>query len=156
MAVKYRLFQDNRKDSVHNGQWYARTVYGNGDVMETDDLCELIQNATTLHKADVRACVEAFLDFIRRGLLDGKRVKLDRFGTFKVGIHTSPANSVKKFNVAENIKGAHVIFSPMAHVDRSGGYTRIVKSLISGVKFREQSFYDVNPPKGKGSNENNG
>ena len=149
MAVKYKLYQDNRKNSIHKGQWYGRTVYGAGDMMTTDSLCELIQNATTLHKADIRACIEAFLDFVRQGLLDGKKVSLERFGTFKVGIHTTPANSVKKFNVGENIKGAHIIFTPASKVDRSTGSAKHVKSLISGVSFREQSFYDANPPKTK-------
>jgi len=152
MAVKYRLWQDNRKDSVHNGQWYARTAYEEDDIVTTDELADQIEAATTLTRADVAACIEAFLFYVKRGLLEGKRVQLRRLGTFKVGIHTTPANSVKKFTVAENIKGARVIFTPATTTTYDGNGRKRVKSLLAGVSFREKGFYDVNPPKGKEQN----
>ena len=74
MSVKYRLYQDKRENSTSENKWYARTVYDVSDDLTTSQLCDDIQESTTLTRADVKACIEAFIVNIKRGLLAGRRV----------------------------------------------------------------------------------
>lgn len=147
MSVKYRLYQDKRENSTSENKWYARTVYDVSDDLTTSQLCDDIQESTTLTRADVKACIEAFIVNIKRGLLAGRRVKLDGLGTFKVGIKTKGAENLANFTVAGNIKGARVIFMPHSTTYFSGGKRHSLKTMLSGIGFREQRFYDVAKPK---------
>ena len=70
------------------------------------------------------------------GLSDGKRVVLDGFGSFKVGLTTTPADSAKKFTSA-NIKGMHVIFLPATEMEQG----KRVKNMLKGVKAEEMTEY---------------
>lgn len=118
-----------------NGMIYARATWPK--TLTTDMLADQIEAATTLTRTDVVACIEAFLQYIREGLLNGQRVNLRRFGTFKVGIASRGATSFKTFSVAKNIKGVRVIFQPAVYTDNK----HRVKSLIAGIKLQEMPGY---------------
>ena len=138
MAVPYKLYQNKREGSKTHGKWYARaTNYG---VVDTDKLASQIEAATTLTKPDIVACIAAFLQYIRDGLRDGKRVQLDKFGSFKVGMKTTPADSAKDFSASTNVKSLHVIFQPAIEVSSD---RKRVKSLLTGVKVEEYGSYHV-------------
>lgn len=135
MAQFYKLYKSNRKNSPMNGMIYARAAWPK--TLTTDMLADQIEAATTLTRTDVVACIEAFLQYIREGLLNGQRVNLRRFGTFKVGIASKPASSYATFSVAKNIKGVRVIFQPAVYTDNK----HRVKSLIAGIKLQEMPAY---------------
>ena len=67
-------------------------------------------------------------------LQDSKRVKLDGFGSFKIGISSKGARSAKAFTVADNIKGMHIVFSPERSTDAAGNR---VKQFLQGAKCEE-------------------
>ena len=73
-------------------------------------------------------------------LQNSMRVKLNGFGSFKIGLKTSPANSAKEFKAA-NIKSMHVIFQPEA--TRSAGQKSYSRTFLDKAKIREAAFYDV-------------
>ena len=138
MPVPYKLYKNTRAGSKTENKWYARaTNYG---ILTTDKLASQIESATTLTKPDIVACIAAFLQYIRDGLRAGQRVKLDKFGSFKVGMKTTPADSAKDFSATTNVKSLHVIFQPAVEVSADGKRT---KSLLSGVKVEEMQTYNV-------------
>ena len=138
MAVPYKLYKNMREGSTTKGKWYARaTNYG---TLTTDKLAGQIEAATTLTKPDIVACIAAFLQYIRDGLRDGKRVQLDKFGSFKVGMKTTPAETAKDFSASTNVKSLHVIFQPAIEVSSD---RKRVKSLLTGVKVEEYGGYNV-------------
>ena len=138
MPVPYKLYQNKRAGSKTENMWYARaTHYG---VLDTDKLASQIESATTLTKPDIVACIAAFLQYIRDGLRAGQRVKLDKFGSFKVGMATTPAETAKDFSATTNVKSLHVIFQPAVEVSADRKRT---KSLLSGVKVEEMQAYNV-------------
>ncbi len=138
MAVPYKLYKNMREGSTTQGKWYARaTNYG---TLTTDALASQIESATTLTKPDIVACIAAFLQYIRDGLRDGKRVQLASFGSFKVGMKTKPADSAKEFSATTNVKSLHVIFQPAIEVSSD---RKRVKSLLTGVKVEEYGSYNV-------------
>jgi len=138
MPVPYKLYKNTREGSKTQGKWYARATHYS--ILDTDKLASQIESATTLTKPDIVACIAAFLQYIRDGLRAGQRVKLDKFGSFKVGMATTPADSAKDFSATTNVKSLHVIFQPAVEVSADGKRT---KSLLSGVRVEEYGSYNV-------------
>ena len=62
---------------------------------------------------------------------------LDEFGSFKLGIRTSPAVNAKKFTSA-NIKAMYIIYSPYSVMDQG----KRVKPMLSGIKMEEMTEYN--------------
>ena len=74
---------------------------------------------------------------ISANIADGNKVVLDNFGSFKLGIRTSPAVSARKFTQA-NIKAMYIIYSPYSVMDQG----KRVKPMLSGIKMEEMTEYN--------------
>lgn len=74
---------------------------------------------------------------ISANISEGNKVVLDNFGSFKLGIRTSPAVSAKKFTSA-NIKAMYIIYSPYSVMDQG----KRVKPMLSGIKMEEMTEYN--------------
>ena len=133
MSVKYRKVVNNRKNSKTEGKVYGRAVVDG--VIDTKEIAGKISKRCTLTEPDIIAVINALETEINYGLADGKRVVLDGFGSFKVGL-TTPADSAKKFTSA-NIKGMHVIFLPATEMEQG----KRVKNMLKGVKAEEMTEY---------------
>ena len=95
MAVFYKLYQDNRETSKFRGQWYARAVHTG--TVDIDDLAEEMQANCTVKRADIVAVLSELVETMRKHLQLSHRVKLDRLGTFKIGMSTKPAATIEEF-----------------------------------------------------------
>lgn len=144
MSVKYRKVVNNRKNSKTKGKVYGRAVVDG--VIDTKEIAGKISKRCTLTEPDIIAVINALETEISYGLADGKRVVLDGFGSFKVGLTSTPADSAKKFTSA-NIKGMHVIFLPATEMEQG----KRVKNMLRNVKAEEMTEYT-----GIGSGENTG
>lgn len=127
-----RKFNDGREDAANN-RWYAR-AFTVGTV-GTDDLAGIIQRNCSMKKSDVQAVLTELVEVMQDKLQESYAVKLDGFGTFKIGISCVGADTVEEFSVAGNIKGAHVNFMPSYTVDTATG-TRTTQ-LLKGCKYAE-------------------
>lgn len=134
MSVKYRKVVNNRKGSKTQGKIYGRAVVS--DTIYTKKLCQNIRDRCTLTEPDVVAVVSALVTEVTAQLALGNRVVLDGFGSFKVGLNTSPADTVKKFTSA-NIVGMHVIFQSAIEMQQG----KRVKTLLKDVKVEELVEY---------------
>lgn len=134
MSVKYRKVVNNRKNSKTQGKVYGRAVVDG--VIDTKEIARKINKRCTLTEPDIIAVINALETEIGYGLADGKRIVLDGFGSFKVGLTTTPADSAKKFTSA-NIKGMHVIFLPATEMEQG----KRVKNMLKGVKAEEMTEY---------------
>ena len=74
---------------------------------------------------------------ISDNISEGNKVVLDNFGSFKLGIRTSPAVSAKKFTSAI-IKAMYIIYSPYSVIDQG----KRVKPMLSGIKMEEMTEYN--------------
>ena len=135
MSVKYRKVKNNRKGSATRGKIYGKAVVDG--VIRTKEIAEKISKRCTLTEPDIIAVINALETEIAYALADGKRVILDGFGSFKVGISTSPADTPKKFTTA-NIKGFHVVFAPAIEMYMN----KRIKSMLRGVKVEEMTEYN--------------
>ena len=132
MSVLYRLHQDQSHGTARSGKWYARMVPV--VCIDTRALAEIIQRNCTVKKADVMAVIEELVEVMKDQMQDSKRVKLDGFGSFKIGINCRGARSAKAFTVTDNIEGLHVVFTPERTHDQAGNR---VKQFLHGVKVEE-------------------
>lgn len=139
MAVFYRLYQDTKKDSKFKGMWYARSIVT--DVVDTEVLAERIQRNCSMKKSDVQAVLTELVEVMNDELQASHRVKLNGFGSFKIGLATKPAVSVQEFSAATNVVGMRVNFMPETHVSRAN-HTRS-KMFINGAKVKEAPKYSI-------------
>ena len=150
MSVKIRKVVNNRKGSKSQGKVYGRAVVS--DTINTKKLCQNIRDRCTLTEPDVVAVVSALITEVSGQLALGNRVVLDGFGSFKVGLSSTPADSAKKFTSA-NIKCLRVIFQPA--IEMING--KRVKTLLKEVRVEELAEYkglndeDTGKPSGGGT-----
>ena len=156
MSVFYRLHQDKSKNTVRSGKWYARAVATS--VVDTRKLAEIMQRNCTVKKSDILAVLDELVETMRDQLQDSKRVKLDGFGSFKIGISSLGAATAKEFTSAGNIKGMHIVFSPERTSDSTGART---KQFLQGAKaeelplnVNERKKGSLTPNQGGGGNSN--
>ena len=138
MPVFYRLHQDQSVGTKRSGKWYARMVPTS--CINTRQLAEIIQRNCTVKKSDVMAVLEELVETMRDQLQDSKRVKLDGFGSFKIGINCKGARSAKAFTVNDNIENLHVVFTPERTTDNAGNPA---KQFLQGATCIELADYKV-------------
>ena len=114
------------------------------------DIAELIQRNSTAKKSDAYAVLVEMVEVISDALKASKRVHVDGFGTFKIGISSRGADSVEDFNASENIRGCRVLFQPEITTDPSTH--KRLKKLIQGMTFQSSASL-VNPKEVAGREE---
>ena len=149
MAVNYKLYQCNR-DCEQKGLWYARASY-NGTI-NTSQLADIMQANSTVKRPDIMAALTELVEVMNYQLGNSMKVKLDGFGSFKIGLTTRPAATAKEFGPA-NVKSMHVLFQPEA--TRSAGKKTYERMFLKNVRVCEASTYNVEK-KPAGDNVENG
>ena len=133
--AKFRKVKNNRKNSPTRGMIYGRAVVNR--VVHTSAIAKNITERCTVTEPDILAVINALMTEISANIAEGNKVVLDNFGSFKLGIRTSPAVSAKKFTQA-NIKAMYVIYTPYTVMDHG----KRVKPMLSGIKMEELTEYN--------------
>ena len=133
--AKFRKVKNNRKNSPTRGMIYGRAVVNR--VVHTSAIAKKITERCTVTEPDILAVINALMTEISANISEGNKVVLDEFGSFKLGIRTSPAVSAKKFTSA-NIKAMYIIYSPYSVMDQG----KRVKPMLSGIKMEEMTEYN--------------
>lgn len=139
MAVKYKLYQNTREGSEQYGMWYGRAAHDNS--VNIKEISKDIEEKCTLTESDVRAVIIELIKQMKKHLCAGEKVVLEDFGTFKVGIRTSPAQTAKDFTPTSNVKGLRVNFLPAT---TTGANKKRIVTLIEGCQVKEYGTYNVN------------
>lgn len=133
--AKFRKVKNNRKNSPTRGMIYGRAVVNK--VVHTRAIAKKITERCTVTEPDILAVINALMTEISANIADGNKVVLDDFGSFKLGIRTTPAESARKFTEA-NIKNKYIIYSPYSVMDQG----KRVKPMLSGIKMEEMTEYN--------------
>lgn len=141
MAI-YKLKQENRSNSQYQGKWYARATH-DAKVITTNDVARRIQQNVSVKMSDVLAVLAELSEVVNLYLIEGKKVKINGFGLFKVGLASTPADSAKDFTPAKNIKGSHIVFMPELDETRTDAQDRKSKTLLKGLRWAEDNTYNV-------------
>ena len=126
------MHQDQSTGTKRSGKWYARAVPM--ACIGTRQLAEIIQRNCTVKKSDVMAVLEELVEVMKDQMQDSKRVKLDGFGSFKIGIESKGAQTAAKYSVSEHVTGLHVVFMPERTTDSGGNRS---KQFLQGCKVEE-------------------
>ena len=146
MAVLYRLSKNNNQYNAGYGQWYAQSVMT--ETVDTDKLATIMQRNCTVKKSDILAVITELIETMQDQLQNSQRVKLNGFGSFKIGIENARggADSADKFDARKSIKALHVLFQPEVKTDSNG---QRQKTFISGCSVQEAPKNDVDTSKPK-------
>lgn len=144
MAVFYRLAKNNNQKSTQFGKWYAKAV--STCVIGTEEIAGIIQENCSMKKSDVKAVLDELVSVMNQALKDSKRVKLDGFGSFKMGLVTTPADSAAEFSVTKNVAKVRVNFRP--EVKKVAGKISS-QTFVSGTYVAELPKNDVNKTEGE-------
>ena len=149
MAIKYKLYQDNRAESKNRGKWYARAIYPKTP-KNTKDLAQMIQDNVSVKRADVIAVLDELVNVMKLWLQESYRVSLDGLGSFKIGLKTKPADTAKDFSASKHVVGARINFQPEVTIDAAG---QRVKAMLQGLQVEETNENDVDKDdEGNGQN----
>lgn len=140
MAIKYRLYQDNREKSPQKGKWYAKAVPD--EVVDTDQLAELIQRNSSMKRSDVLAVLTELSEVLRDQLLTGNRVKINGMGSFKVGFSSKPADTRAEWVPTTHVTSTRINFQPETMDTYSGGKRTRSAAALQGIEFTELRGYD--------------
>jgi predicted histone-like DNA-binding protein len=149
MSVFYRLSQVTSPKAKGYGKWYPRAVIT--ETIDTDKLAEIMQRNCTVKKADILAVISELIETMADQLQNSKRVKLNGFGAFKIGITGEGADKAADFSVSKNIKGLHVLFQPEVKTDGNG---QRQKTFITGCSVQEAPKNDVDTTKSASNSSN--
>ena len=144
MAVLYRLSQNNNSDSKVFGKWFAQAVMTG--TIDTNALADIMQRNCTVKKSDILAVISELIETMQDQLQNSKRVKLDGFGAFKIGIENAKGGAISaaEFSQSKNVKGLHVLFQPEVKTDLNGQRR---KTFITGCTIQEAPKNDVETAK---------
>ena len=137
MSVKYVLKKVNSEKSPINGKWYARAKMT--EVIDLEGIAERIQRNCTAKMSDVKAVLTELIETMRDELQASHRVKLNGFGSFRIGLKSKAADSPKTFKASTNIKGLHVVFQPEVKTSADGTRT---KTFLTGTQVKEYDAYE--------------
>ena len=99
MAVLYRLQKNLNPKSSSFGHVYAKAVVTN--TIDLNMLADRIQRNCSAKRSDVLAVLTELVEVMQDELQSGHKVKLDGFGSFKIGIRGTTAISVEQFKVSD-------------------------------------------------------
>ena len=146
MAVLYRLAQNQNKFSKVYGKWFSHAVMT--ETVDTDALATIMQRNCTVKRSDILAVITELIETMQDQLQNSKRVKLNGFGSFKIGIENAKggAETAADYSAGKHIKGLHVLFQPEVKTDSNG---QRQKTFISGCSVQESPKNDVDTSKPK-------
>ena len=131
------------------GKWFAQAVMTG--TIDTDALAEIMQRNCTVKKSDILAVISELIETMQDQLQNSKRIKLNGFGAFKLGIENAAggAATAAEFSAGKNIKGLHVLFQPEVKTDTTGQRR---KTFVTGCTVQEAPKNDVDSAKPESNN----
>lgn len=136
MPVLYKIYRDNRPDS--SNLYYGRAVQINS--IETEGLADIIQRNCSMKKSDVLAVLTELVEVMTDQLQNSMVVRLNGFGSFRVGLRTRGAEKPEEFSIARNVLGLHVNFLPEGKKDIATN--KVTRKFLGGATLQK---YDPTP-----------
>lgn len=131
--IKYKKYQNRNEESRAYKKWFGRAVH---ELMEFDEFVEHMANHHCVYsEGTIRGVLIEMEICLRELLLEGKAVRFDDLGIFRIGLQTRGADSSSDFS-AENIRGIRM--------NLYLGKRFRAAQLFKDAKFREADLYAGN------------
>ena len=131
MALLYKIVRDNRKNS--GNLYYGRAVQIQS--IDTAGLADIIQRNCTVKKSDVLAVINELIEVMTDKLQNSCTVKLDGFGTFKLGLKTVGADKPENFSISRNVSGLRVNF--ISTGKKNQATNKVERTFLNGATLQK-------------------
>jgi predicted histone-like DNA-binding protein len=123
--MKYKVIKRKNPQDRSQEKFYPAPVYN--DEIDIDELAGEISYATSMTPTDVKAVLEGLLNVMPKHLRRGSKIKLDRFGTFKVVFGGNGQENEEDVTAAD-IEGARISFI---------GASEMKKAVLTDMPFQK-------------------
>ncbi len=128
--IHYKKYKNINMKSSCYGKWYGRAVH---ELMEFDEFVEhMAKHHCVYSEGTIRGVLIEMEVCLREMLLEGKAVRFDDLGIFRVGLETLGVTKSEEFT-ADNIKAVRLNL----HL----GKRFLAKNLLKDAKFKEADKY---------------
>lgn len=128
--IRYKKYRNMNTASKTYGQWYGRAVH---QLMEFDEFVEhMAKHHCVYSEGTIRGVLIEMETCLREMLLEGRAVRFDDLGIFRLGIACHGADSSDDFTAA-NIHGVHM--------NLYLGSRFRAADLFKDAQFREADLY---------------
>ena len=124
----------NPSDKGAEPKFYAK-MQASG-VVDLDSMAEEISYATTLTDGDVLNVLRALIKQMKKNLMAGKIVRLEKFGTFQFQICSEGAETEKQFT-STNITKVNIQFRPGALVSEAQNLKSLNFKKVAKLKEKK-------------------
>ena len=93
MAQKIQVYKNVNENSPVFGKYFVRPVYDD-KYITTEDLADFIQMQATVKRSDCKAVLDELGSAFKHFFELGQKIKLDNIGIFKVGVKSSPSDTL--------------------------------------------------------------
>lgn len=115
--MKYKLTQrSNPMNAEATKKWYASPVLSGK--LTQKSLSDEIAGRSSLTKGDISNVIMNMIDEFPRQLIEGKSVKLDGFGSFRISFSSDGVENKEDFNTSL-IKNAKILFTPSSELKKA-------------------------------------
>jgi predicted histone-like DNA-binding protein len=123
--MKYKVIKRKNPQDRSQEKFYPAPVYN--DEIDIDELAGEISYATSMTPTDVKAVLEGLLNVMPKHLRRGSKIKLDRFGTFKVVFGGNGQENEEDVTAAD-IDGTRISFI---------GASEMKKAVLTDMPFQK-------------------
>jgi predicted histone-like DNA-binding protein len=136
MEIKFTIHETPKpKDSTGKCMQHARVLPSGTKRLE--DICEHINESSSLNSSDIKGALEAFFKYISFQLRAGYNVELEGLGNFSVSLHSREVkNEGGKDMMSVEINGVNFRCSPRLK-------SEVKKSRLKKVKHPSTPFPDI-------------
>lgn len=132
MPQKIQRYKNTNDLSKTFGKFYVRAVYDK-KFITTSELADFIQTQCTAKRSDIKAVLDELGAAFKHYFELGQKIQLDGIGIFKVGVSSSPADTLETCG-ANNVKNSRVLFLPeTTSVPTGTTKPKQVARIINGV-----------------------
>ena len=123
MSIKFKVIpRKNPQDLTANPKYYAIAI--RDGLVDLDRLSELVADGSTVRQNDVYAVLIGLVNTIRGELAAGRSVKLNKLGTFSIGVSSEGLETEDEVN-SSAIKDAKLRYRPSSEL----------KKMLAGLTY---------------------
>ena len=135
MPVLVKVKQNKIPKSKAFGKWYGHVV--TTKTMSYQELCKHMSEHNSIYGQDVCLGIANKLQScILEQLLEGKKVQFGELGTFYLSVRGSGTEKENDFNLATNISGLYLSFTP-SRTDVNNLSSRMLKKRASFMNVKD-------------------
>lgn len=110
MSIPFQALKRINPQGVNLTPKYYAQLLSSG-VTDIDRIAELMSDGSTVRKNDIYAVLIGMVDIIGKELAQGKIVKIDRLGTFRLSARSEGSTTAKQVK-RQNIKQTVILYKP--------------------------------------------